>query len=116
MPLGLDVTTPLPESVTVSTTTDVKFAVTDLAPSIGTVQLLCAPAHAPDQPENTDCDEDGVAVRVTDVFRLYASVQSMPQLMPAGLEVTVPLPDPVLARSEERRVGKECRSRWSPYH
>ena len=19
-------------------------------------------------------------------------------------------------RSEERRVGKECRSRWSPYH
>ena len=20
------------------------------------------------------------------------------------------------ARSEERRVGKECRSRWSPYH
>ena len=27
--------------------------------------------------------------------------------------------DPALAdpaRSEERRVGKECRSRWSPYH
>ena len=22
----------------------------------------------------------------------------------------------VLYRSEERRVGKECRSRWSPYH
>ena len=22
----------------------------------------------------------------------------------------------VSARSEERRVGKECRSRWSPYH
>ena len=21
-----------------------------------------------------------------------------------------------LNRSEERRVGKECRSRWSPYH
>ena len=21
-----------------------------------------------------------------------------------------------LSRSEERRVGKECRSRWSPYH
>ena len=27
-------------------------------------------------------------------------------------ETTVPLAD----RSEERRVGKECRSRWSPYH
>ena len=22
----------------------------------------------------------------------------------------------VVIRSEERRVGKECRSRWSPYH
>src|SRR2546430_6485406 len=22
----------------------------------------------------------------------------------------------ILKRSEERRVGKECRSRWSPYH
>ena len=22
----------------------------------------------------------------------------------------------VFYRSEERRVGKECRSRWSPYH
>ena len=24
--------------------------------------------------------------------------------------------DDILCRSEERRVGKECRSRWSPYH
>ena len=23
---------------------------------------------------------------------------------------------PLVTRSEERRVGKECRSRWSPYH
>ena len=22
----------------------------------------------------------------------------------------------IFCRSEERRVGKECRSRWSPYH
>jgi len=22
----------------------------------------------------------------------------------------------IAERSEERRVGKECRSRWSPYH
>ena len=34
----------------------------------------------------------------------------------------VPLPFEIFAtmktakRSEERRVGKECRSRWSPYH
>ena len=25
-------------------------------------------------------------------------------------------PTRFIARSEERRVGKECRSRWSPYH
>ena len=24
--------------------------------------------------------------------------------------------DENVLRSEERRVGKECRSRWSPYH
>src|SRR5439155_18590470 len=28
----------------------------------------------------------------------------------------LPTPLPHAARSEERRVGKECRSRWSPYH
>src|SRR5439155_18576343 len=27
-----------------------------------------------------------------------------------------PIPLLIAARSEERRVGKECRSRWSPYH
>ena len=27
-----------------------------------------------------------------------------------------PAPAPAPKRSEERRVGKECRSRWSPYH
>ena len=30
--------------------------------------------------------------------------------------VTVPTPIDKHRRSEERRVGKECRSRWSPYH
>ena len=29
--------------------------------------------------------------------------------LPAGANVP-------FVRSEERRVGKECRSRWSPYH
>src|SRR3712207_9431387 len=28
----------------------------------------------------------------------------------------VPGCDELTGRSEERRVGKECRSRWSPYH
>ena len=30
---------------------------------------------------------------------------------------TLPMmPEKMKLRSEERRVGKECRSRWSPYH
>ena len=28
----------------------------------------------------------------------------------------ITLGDGIARRSEERRVGKECRSRWSPYH
>ena len=33
------------------------------------------------------------------------------------VEQTVPVDEGgSAARSEERRVGKECRSRWSPYH
>src|SRR2546430_4528631 len=48
-----------------------------------------------------------------------------PVVLPLVVPVVLPLvvPDVVLAarlpdlcRSEERRVGKECRSRWSPYH
>ena len=31
-------------------------------------------------------------------------------------EMMPPGPDQGRCRSEERRVGKECRSRWSPYH
>src|SRR2546429_9287526 len=33
-----------------------------------------------------------------------------------GVIVQVDMRDFHVARSEERRVGKECRSRWSPYH
>ena len=35
-----------------------------------------------------------------------------PTSAPASVEIVLFPPD----RSEERRVGKECRSRWSPYH
>ena len=31
-------------------------------------------------------------------------------------DIVVALVDDSATRSEERRVGKECRSRWSPYH
>src|SRR2546426_1887828 len=40
-------------------------------------------------------------------------------LMAAALFTSIPLAivyNLFIDRSEERRVGKECRSRWSPYH
>jgi len=35
---------------------------------------------------------------------------------PAGLTESLDVDGNAVTRSEERRVGKECRSRWSPYH
>ena len=43
----------------------------------------------------------------------YASEDS--ELEPANYHMATLVID-FLERSEERRVGKECRSRWSPYH
>ena len=34
----------------------------------------------------------------------------------AAKRMGIPQPKVSGMRSEERRVGKECRSRWSPYH
>src|SRR2546427_521687 len=39
---------------------------------------------------------------------------SVEQLKPGPL--TLACSESIMMRSEERRVGKECRSRWSPYH
>ena len=41
----------------------------------------------------------------------FAFLLATPVILAAGV-----LKVPDLARSEERRVGEECRSRWSPYH
>jgi hypothetical protein len=49
----------------------------------------------PLQPVNAE-PGDGVAVKVTCVFVLKLKEQVEPQLIPAGLLVTVPVPVPVL--------------------
>ena len=45
---------------------------------------------------------------------LYEGRNEVMELLRAGRTVDKLFVAP--DRSEERRVGKECRSRWSPYH
>ena len=53
-------------------------------------------------------------------YALYMDQVALLTLLlgPATVALALPLlrNGTALARSEERRVGKECRSRWSPYH
>src|SRR5256885_11239550 len=51
-----------------------------------------------------------------EVIATEGGVVSMVQVKPAGVGSTLPTVSMARTRSEERRVGKECRSRWSPYH
>src|SRR2546425_12275772 len=64
---------------------------------------------------------DGVALLYVDLHLVHevTSPQAFAGLRREGRKVR--RPERTLAtvdhsRSEERRVGKECRSRWSPYH
>src|SRR5258706_5038152 len=49
--------------------------------------------------------------------KAFAVIDWLPaRFTPAAFAVVGDFGAPVSCRSEERRVGKECRSRWSPYH
>ena len=58
-------------------------------------------------PELEDDGQDGACIH------LVAYESGLP--ISTG-RVMITNEDFILGRSEERRVGKECRSRWSPYH
>jgi hypothetical protein len=70
----------------------VNVAVTDFAASIVTTHEP-VPVHAPLQPPNVEVPS-GVAVSVTIVPIPNDAEHVAPQLMPAGLDVTLPLPVP----------------------
>ena len=65
-----------------------------------------------------------VALGTTVAYVYSAFVTILPQVLKSiGIEptpyfdiATIIIGLILLGRSEERRVGKECRSRWSPYH
>lgn len=88
---------PVPAFMTVSGTvpsaTATNDAVTLLASDIVTVQVPVPLQFAPDQPANTEV-ASGVATNVTTVFSGMAAAQVVPQLIPAGDDVTEPSPEP----------------------
>lgn len=79
-------------------------AVTSRAWSIETVHVPVPKQPSLSQPANVDPDA-GVAASVTKVPSMKLAEQTDPQLMPAGLLVTVPLPPPDLTMVRVRIVG-----------
>ena len=55
-------------------------------------------------------------INITDVGHLTSDADSGDDKMEKAAREAKQSAWDVAARSEERRVGKECRSRWSPYH
>ena len=89
---------------------------TDIAPVVGLDDYIFDISITANRP---DCQS------VLGIAREVAAVLGKPLHMPAmdykavcepDAPITVKVEAPELCRSEERRVGKECRSRWSPYH
>src|SRR3989440_4292136 len=73
---------------------------------------------------SSDLDQAAIGIGAGQMSRLDASFLAIHKARqqghdPAGAvlasDAFFPFADGV-ERSEERRVGKECRSRWSPYH
>ena len=104
--------------LTIGAAARVKVAVAVRAALITTVHVVPeAPAHAPLQPLN-ELPAAAVAVSVTDVPDVYDAlhpvVAAVPfvtvQLMPAGADVTVPLPlpPPVMLRPKLAAVTTSC--------
>src|SRR3954468_7923133 len=81
-----------------------KSADTDLPLDIATVQADPLTESQPVQPVKID-PNDAVGVSVTTVSITKSLAQPVPQLMPCGLEVTVPLPMPVLATVSVNRFS-----------
>ena len=58
----------------------------------------------------------GISAATTTAAATLYSCKQKDGVIPGG-SASTPVPtDKMTYRSEERRVGKECRSRWSPYH
>ena len=98
MPAGLLVTVPVPPPTLVTVRvegTALNVAVTDLLALITTVHVPVPLHPLPLQPAKVDPDA-GAAVNVTVVPDEKGKLHVVPQSIPAGLLVTVPIPTPAL--------------------
>ena len=59
-------------------------------------------------------EEHGDKVTAEDKEAIQTALRSLQDALKEGTDVEAIKQK--TQRSEERRVGKECRSRWSPYH
>ena len=86
--------------------------------------LMAAPLAQPAQADlihrlttSTQLTVDGAATAATRVGSTYSVSGTNMEVGSGNSDVFGGLTaGSATARSEERRVGKECRSRWSPYH
>ena len=60
-------------------------------------------------------DADGTFAQAQELWAKVDRPNAMIKI-PATIEGLDAITATIAQRSEERRVGKECRSRWSPYH
>ena len=62
------------------------------------------------------CGAAGIAENEALEHFIYAQTSAMVTNCVKTIPLSQSSGQKLLSRSEERRVGKECRSRWSPYH
>ena len=69
----------------------------------------------PDEKIVLETKKEEIGARIIDMLIPIGKGQRVLLNAPPRTGKTV-LIQKIVLRSEERRVGKECRSRWSPYH
>src|SRR3989338_7969429 len=92
----------------------------DLRDRWGLTQIVINPAVAAAAHAEAEKTRNEFVLRATGVVRAREAGKENPKLATGAIEIAIQqlevLNPAKVLRSEERRVGKECRSRWSPYH
>ena len=77
--------------------------------------VACGKSEAVKNTESLISELDSIS-STDDESKVIEAEEAYDRLTDKEKELVENKDDLITARSEERRVGKECRSRWSPYH